>query len=34
MEQCFSGIAEKEGLVWKDYAKQMKKDKRYHVEVY
>merc|ERR1712188_172860 len=31
MEQCFSAIAEKEGLVWKDYAKQMKKDKRYHV---
>merc|ERR1711869_67869 len=34
MEQCFSEIAEKEVLVWKDYAKQMKKDKRYHVEVY
>jgi ferredoxin--NADP+ reductase len=34
MEQCFSEVAEKEGLVWKDYAKQMKKDKRYHVEVY
>merc|ERR1712004_124027 len=34
MEECFSPIAEKNGLVWSAFAKQMKKDKRYHVEVY
>merc|ERR1711879_871638 len=34
MAECFSDIAEKNGLVWADFAKQMKKDKRYHVEVY
>mmetsp|Transcript_98551 Transcript_98551/g.211256 ORF Transcript_98551/g.211256 Transcript_98551/m.211256 type:complete len:424 (-) Transcript_98551:86-1357(-) len=34
MAECFSDIAEKNGLVWTDFAKQMKKDKRYHVEVY
>merc|ERR1711879_423684 len=34
MEECFSPIAEKNGVVWADFAKQMKKDKRYHVEVY
>merc|ERR1712187_786564 len=34
MEECFSPIAEKNGLVWKEFAKKMKKDKRYHVEVY
>jgi len=34
MEECFSEIASKNDLVWKDFAKQMKKDKRYHVEVY
>jgi len=34
MEECFSEIASKSNLVWKDFAKQMKKDGRYHVEVY
>jgi len=34
MEECFSEIASKNNLVWKDFAKQMKKDHRYHVEVY
>jgi len=34
MAECFSPIATKNGLVWEDFAKQMKKDKRYHVEVY
>merc|ERR1712186_229189 len=34
MEECFAPIAEKNGLVWKDFAKSMKKDERYHVEVY
>merc|ERR1711897_94111 len=34
MEECFSPIAEKAGKDWKDFAKAMKKAKRYHVEVY
>merc|ERR550525_1639363 len=34
MEECFGGIAEKNGMVWKDFAKTMKKAHRYHVEVY
>jgi len=34
MEECFSPIAEKNGLVWKEFAKAMKKADRYHVEVY
>jgi len=34
MEECFSPLAEKNGLVWTDFAKAMKKAKRYHVEVY
>jgi ferredoxin--NADP+ reductase len=34
MEECFSPIAEKNGKVWKEFAKEMKKAKRYHVEVY
>merc|ERR1711988_2045663 len=34
MEECFSPIAEKAGVEWADFAKQMKKDHRYHVEVY
>merc|ERR1719159_253853 len=34
MEECFSPIAEKNGVVWKEFAKEMKKAKRYHVEVY
>merc|ERR1711879_459494 len=34
MEECFSPIAEKNGIDWKEFAKQMKKEKRYHVEVY
>merc|ERR1712039_223802 len=34
MEECFGPIAEKNGLDWDDFAKGMKKDKRYRVEVY
>merc|ERR1712176_158831 len=34
MEECFSSYAEKDGLVWKEFAKSMKKADRYHVEVY
>merc|ERR1712060_457685 len=34
MEECFSPIAEKNGVVWKEFAKAMKKAHRYHVEVY
>ena len=34
MEECFSDIASKNGLVWKEFAKAMKKADRYHVEVY
>jgi len=34
MEECFSPLAEKNGMVWKEFAKSMKKAKRYHVEVY
>jgi len=34
MEECFSPIAEKNGKVWSDFAKEMKKANRYHVEVY
>jgi len=34
MEECFSEIATKNNLVWKDFAKSMKKSGRYHVEVY
>jgi len=34
MEECFSPIAEKNGLDWKEFAKEMKKSHRYHVEVY
>merc|ERR1712228_1022455 len=34
MEECFSPLAEKAGVVWKDFAKTMKKAGRYHVEVY
>merc|ERR1712099_147792 len=34
MEECFSEIASKNNLVWKDFAKAMKKAGRYHVEVY
>merc|ERR1711988_1169993 len=34
MEECFSPIAEKNGMVWAEFAKSMKKAKRYHVEVY
>jgi len=34
MEECFSDIASKSGLEWKEFAKQMKKAGRYHVEVY
>jgi len=34
MEECFSPIAEKSGLEWKEFAKTLKKEHRYHVEVY
>merc|ERR1719330_2341500 len=34
MEECFGQLAEKKGYVWADFAKAMKKAKRYHVEVY
>mmetsp|Transcript_43150 Transcript_43150/g.97155 ORF Transcript_43150/g.97155 Transcript_43150/m.97155 type:complete len:399 (-) Transcript_43150:94-1290(-) len=34
MEECFGPIAEKNGLVWKEFAKAMKKEHRYNVEVY
>merc|ERR1712176_1382487 len=34
MEECFSPIAEKNGKVWSEFAKEMKKANRYHVEVY
>merc|ERR1740121_2955391 len=34
MEECFGSIAEKNGLVWGEFAKTMKKAGRYHVEVY
>merc|ERR1719335_1766333 len=34
MQECFSPIAEKNGKDWKEFAKEMKKAKRYHVEVY
>merc|ERR1712039_1125078 len=34
MEECFSPIAEKNGMDWKEFAKSMKKGHRYHVEVY
>eukprot|EP00928_Gymnodinium_smaydae_P070171 TRINITY_DN54082_c0_g1_i1.p1 TRINITY_DN54082_c0_g1~~TRINITY_DN54082_c0_g1_i1.p1 ORF type:complete len:430 (+),score=118.38 TRINITY_DN54082_c0_g1_i1:146-1435(+) len=33
-EECFGPLAEKHGVNWKDFAKSMKKQKRYHVEVY
>lgn len=34
MAECFGPIAEKNGLVWTEFAKAMKKADRYHVEVY
>eukprot|EP00415_Alexandrium_ostenfeldii_P003179 UN3179 len=34
MEECFSPLAEKNGTVWGEFAKSMKKAGRYHVEVY
>lgn len=34
IEECLGTIAEKNGVSWAEFAKQMKKDKRYHVEVY
>merc|ERR1719223_215777 len=34
MEECFGPLAEKNGMDWKEFAKSMKKAKRYHVEVY
>merc|ERR1719262_1139479 len=34
MAECFGPIAEKAGVDWKEFAKAMKKEDRYHVEVY
>jgi len=34
MQECFSPIAEKNGLDWIEFSKAMKKADRYHVEVY
>eukprot|EP00929_Paragymnodinium_shiwhaense_P057813 TRINITY_DN2895_c0_g2_i1.p3 TRINITY_DN2895_c0_g2~~TRINITY_DN2895_c0_g2_i1.p3 ORF type:complete len:114 (+),score=42.19 TRINITY_DN2895_c0_g2_i1:2-343(+) len=34
MAECFGPIAEQNGKDWTEFAKQMKKDHRYHVEVY
>merc|ERR1712224_897554 len=34
MEECFGPLAEKAGVVWKDFVKEMKKAHRYNVEVY
>merc|ERR1711982_139699 len=34
MKECFGPLAEASGVAWDDFSKQMKKDKRYHVEVY
>jgi len=34
MQECFGPLAEKNGMVWAEFAKSMKKAKRYHVEVY
>ena len=34
MAECFGPIAEKNGKVWAEFAKAMKKADRYHVEVY
>lgn len=34
MAECFGPIAEKNGMKWDEFAKQMKKQHRYHVEVY
>jgi len=33
-QEAFGPYAEKEGLVWSEFVKGMKKAKRYHVEVY
>merc|ERR1712039_741846 len=34
LQEAFGPLAEKEGLEWKDFVKGMKKEHRYHVEVY
>jgi len=34
LKEAFGPLAEKDGLDWTAFVKQMKKDKRYHVEVY
>jgi len=34
MAECFGPLAEKKGQKWEDFSKQMKKEHRYHVEVY
>lgn len=32
--ECFQPLAEADGLVWADFTKSLKQEKRYHVEVY
>jgi len=34
MAECFGPIAEKAGVEWGEFSKSMKKEHRYHVEVY
>mmetsp|Transcript_54938 Transcript_54938/g.178550 ORF Transcript_54938/g.178550 Transcript_54938/m.178550 type:complete len:116 (-) Transcript_54938:176-523(-) len=34
LQEAFGPLAEKDGLVWPEFVKQMKKDGRYHCEVY
>jgi len=34
LDECFDPIAEKSGTSWEQFAKSMKTDRRYHVEVY
>merc|ERR1712217_397676 len=34
MEQCFGPIAEGKGIEWKEFVKSLKKEERWHVEVY
>ena len=33
LEECFGPLAVKNGLVWKEFAKSMKKADRYHVDL-
>tara|TARA_B110000285_G_C15092310_1_gene599813 strand:- start:104 stop:238 length:135 start_codon:yes stop_codon:yes gene_type:complete len=34
IQEALGGFAEKNGTDWKDFVKKMKKEGRYHVEVY